>query len=330
MAKRKKSKSKKSSNILKHTVWILAFIAVILSSFIAGYYIGKNKAEQELTKKYELKDQKRLAMLKKVKEEQKENVSSRLKQEIIIENKRNLKNIGASHEYEGSTLPQLPKREDVINVTKPKLAIIIDDVSIKSQVKAIKDLNLPITMSFLPPSKFSPNSSKLAAKENFYMVHLPMEAKNFSKEEPFTLRASDSQEKITQRIANIKQLFPKVKYINNHAGSKFTSSETAVKRLVYALKEQNINFIDSRTIASTKVPIVMKKLGNKYMARDVFLDHEMDKGYIKEQIKKAIKIAKKHGTAIAIGHPHINTLLAISESKKLFKEVDLVMVNRLY
>ena len=56
----------------------------------------------------------------------------------------------------------------------------------------------------------------------------------------------------------------------------------------------------------------------------------MDKAYIKKQIKKAIKIAKKHGTAIAIGHPHVNTLLAISESKKLFKEVELVMINRLY
>ena len=162
------------------------------------------------------------------------------------------------------------------------------------------------------------------------MVHLPMEAMNFTKEEPFTLRVSDSQYMIQQRIAKIKRLFPRVKYINNHTGSKFTSNELAVNKLIYALKKQNINFIDSRTIGSTKVPKVMKNYGIRYVARDVFLDHESDKKYIKGQIKRAIKIAKTHGTAIAIGHPHANTLLALSESKTLFKDVDLVLVNKLY
>ena len=64
--------------------------------------------------------------------------------------------------------------------------------------------------------------------------------------------------------------------------------------------------------------------------RDSFLDHELDKDYVKGQIKKAIKVAKVHGSAIAIGHPHANTLLAISESKHLFSEVELVLVDKLY
>lgn len=45
----------------------------------------------------------------------------------------------------------------------------------------------------------------------------------------------------------------------------------------------------------------------------------MDKPYILSQIKKAIEIAKKHGSAIAIGHPHANTIAAISESKTFFR-----------
>ena len=52
--------------------------------------------------------------------------------------------------------------------------------------------------------------------------------------------------------------------------------------------------------------------------------------FIKKAIKKAIKIAKLHGTAIAIGHPRANTILALHESKKLFKDVELVYINRLY
>ena len=131
------------------------------------------------------------------------------------------------------------------------------------------------------------------------------------------------------RIRNIKNLFPKVRHINNHTGSKFTSDEVAMNRLIYALNSNNISFVDSRTTAETKAPKVLKNFGLSYVARDVFLDHHMDKKYIKEQIKKAVKVAKKHGTAIAIGHPHANTILALSESEKILKEVELVYINRL-
>jgi polysaccharide deacetylase 2 family uncharacterized protein YibQ len=236
----------------------------------------------------------------------------------------------ASHEVEDAILPMPQKRQIIKSSAKPKLAIIIDDISVKSHVSAVNSLNLPITMSFLPPSDLRPNSHILAQKEKFYMVHLPMEAKNFKREEPFTIKVDDSQEKISQRIAEIKKLFPNVKYINNHAGSKFTSNEGAVKRLIEALEQHHINFIDSRTIGESKVPGVMKSRNKIYMGRDIFLDHEVEKNYIKSQIKKAIEVAKLHGNAIAIGHPHANTMAAISESRSLFKDVELVLVDKLY
>jgi len=344
MPKRKKRASKKSSSLLTYIAIFLAFIAIVLSSLVAGYYLGYSDGEYDVEKKQRQKEKARLSMLQKLEDastkKSQKSVNNRLKEVLKEDVKKSIKkaqlkehvksNITASHEYDEATLPKAPKR-DVRRVSgKPKLAIIIDDVSVKSHINAIKSLNIPLTMSFLPPSKFRPNSAKLAAKEKFYMVHLPMEAMSFTKEEPFTLRVSDSQKKIQQRIAKIKKLFPRVRYINNHTGSKFTSNELAVNKLIYALEKENINFIDSRTIASTKVPKVMKNYGKRYIARDVFLDHHMDKKYVKAQIKKAIQIAKTHGTAIAIGHPHVNTILALNESKKLFKDVELVLINKLY
>jgi len=185
-------------------------------------------------------------------------------------------------------------------------------------------------MSFLPPRAARPDSAKLAAHEKFYMVHLPMEAMHFNAEEPHTLRVKDSQQKISAKIKEIKRLFPKVAYINNHTGSKFTSNEIAMNRLIYALNANGIHFIDSRTTAKTMAPRVLKNFGFKYVARDVFLDHHMDKPYILKQIKKAVAVAKAHGEAIAIGHPHKNTLRALAESKELFKDVDLVQINKVY
>lgn len=359
MQKRKKSSSKKQSKTLVYIAWILTFIAVALSSVVAGYYFGYDDAKKETLKKEQIKEEKRSSLLKKLEDsgakKEDSDVNNRLKEvlkkesktvaedkEIKDENQTKIEKEkvrekeavkeyeDASHEVEGAVLPAPPKREIVKISTKPKLAIIIDDVSVKSHISAVENLKLPITMSFLPPSELRPNSHVLASKEKFYMVHLPMEAKNFKREEPFTLRVEDSQEKILQRIIEIKKLFPRVKYINNHAGSKFTSDEGAVSRLIHVLNEQNISFIDSRTIGESKVPSVMKSYKKQYVGRDVFLDHQIDKDYIKSQIKKAIEVAKLHGSAIAIGHPHANTILAIDESKHLFKDVELVLVDKLY
>jgi len=333
MAKRKRKKS--SSNFLTYIAWGLAIIAISLSSLVGGYYLGYENAKKDISKKVKEDKKKRLSMLQKLEDasakKEKANVTARLKDVLKKESKKDTG--AAAHEYDDATLPEppAPPRRDFKQTTsKPKLAIIIDDVSVRSHVNAIKSLGIPLTMSFLPPSKLRPNSAKLAAKESFYMVHLPMEAQNFSAEEPMTLRTSDSDEKILSRIKEIKTIFPRVSYINNHTGSKFTSDEVSMNRLIYALKSENINFVDSRTTAETKAPKVMQNLGLNYIARDVFLDHAMDKESIKTQIKRAIKIAKLHGTAIAIGHPHANTLMALHESKKLFKDVELVYINRLY
>ena len=333
MAKRKKSKKKKTNTtILTYIAWTLALIALVITALLAGYYIGFSDGKTKTEKIRSKENATQRALLKKLENsliKMPLSVNTRLKSVLKKETKHY---ISASHEIDGNSLanvPKMAKRKRVITPHKARLAIIIDDVGTKRQVEAIKSLKLPLTMSFLPPSKGRPNTAKLAKLEKLYMVHLPMEAQNWSAEEPNTLRINDEQTKISARIKEIKELFPKVKYINNHTGSKFTSSEVAMNRLIFALTANNIHFIDSRTTAHTKAPKVLKNFGLKYMSRDVFLDHHMDKPYVLEQIKKAIKVAKSHGTAIAIGHPHKNTLQALYESKELLKDVELVYINRL-
>ena len=328
MTKRKKSTKKvdKSSKFLAYFAWFLAIVALMLISLTVGYYFGIQDAKQT----FYSSPQKKHSKQKEVQAKRDVPVKKRLKEVL---QKEQPKYISAAHEIEDEKLANPPKVQEKKRVpykSKPKLAIIIDDVQTARDVKAIKALNIPLTMSFLPPRAARPNSAKLAAHEKFYMVHLPMEAMHFSAEEPETLRVGDSEQKIMQKISQIKKEFPRVHYINNHTGSKFTASEKAVNRLIYALNKNNIRFIDSRTTAKTKVPEVEKAYGIKYVARDVFLDHHMDKAYVKKQIKVAIKVAKTRGHAIAIGHPHKETLEAIKESKALFKDVELVQIYKVY
>jgi polysaccharide deacetylase 2 family uncharacterized protein YibQ len=318
MTKRKRSKKTRFSfdlnAFLNRFYWVLAIVSVIAAALVVGYYAGYNDA----------RDENRKAIYKE------REVSAKLMERI---KKMTLKT--STHEYSDQPEslvhpPKGPKREPKLLVKKPKLAIIIDDVSFAHDVRNIKALGLNLTMAFLPPNRIHPDSAKLAAKESYYMVHLPMEAQNFGRPEPITLLVDDPEEKIMERIEQIKELFPKVRYINNHTGSKFTSDEKAMNRLVYALKRKKIGFIDSRTTSKTKVPQVMKNFGLPYIGRDVFLDHDPDVNSVKRQIKRAVKIAKSHGLSVAIGHPHKKTLQALKESKKLLQSVELVRIDELY
>ncbi|EAI9164704.1 divergent polysaccharide deacetylase family protein [Campylobacter jejuni] len=213
---------------------------------------------------------------------------------------------------------------------KPKLAIIIDDMANASQVRGLKALNLKLNPSFFPPDKNHSETPKLALKFDFYMVHLPLAAINYNKPELDTLNPNDSKERIFKKIKQIKKDFKDLRYINNHTGSLFTSNEEAMRKLYEALKNQNIFFVDSKTIGNSKANKIAKELSMPYIQRDVFLDNEDDVNYVKKQLESAVKLAQKKGFVIAIGHPRKNTFKALEQSKDLLKGVDLVYLSEIY
>lgn len=230
----------------------------------------------------------------------------------------------------------LSKEENLIKDTnsskikQARLAIIIDDMANISQVKALQALNLKVNPSFFPSDKNHIDTPKLALKFDFYMVHLPLAAINYAKPELDTLNPNDTQERIFKKIKQIKKDFKDLKFINNHTGSLFTSNEEAMKKLYKAFEKEGLIFVDSKTIASSKAPKIAKALGQIYIQRDVFLDNQDDVAYIKKQLMDAVKLAKKKGFAIAIGHPRKNTFKALEQSKDLLESVELVYLSEIY
>lgn len=336
MTKKIRKKPKASSWAIKVLLFSLAVLCLGLVG-IVSYKKGYSDAEVSIKSEYQKSQEQQKKLLAKISNvvAPKNDLVGRLQD--VLSKEQKTKEIDTKHEFDTNKRlgrpPHGPKRVEKKKpiysaFKKPKLAIIMDDVSFAHDVKSIKALKIPITMSFLPPSPAHPDSAKLASRESLYMVHLPLEAMTFSAEEPITLRISDDKDTIVNRVKQVKSLFPRTYFVNNHTGSKFTSDKRAVKDLIIALNKEGIGFLDSRTTAQTKVPEVMASLGKPYIARDLFLDHEADVSYIEGQIKKAINKAKKHGSAIAIGHPRKETLQALKNSKKLLKSVELVLVNK--
>ena len=214
---------------------------------------------------------------------------------------------------------------------KPRLVIIIDDVAYKHQADAIKSVNLKLTPSFFPATSAHPETPVLARRFSFYMIHLPMQALGgFKGAEIGTLTVNDDYEKIAKKLQSIKRDFPDLKYINNHTGSRFTSDAAAMDRMMRAVRDENLIFVDSKTTSPTKVYGAAKKYSMPYIARDVFLDHDGSKAAVRKQLKYAVELAKKRSYAIAIGHPHKNTIEVLQESTKLLQEVEVVYLKDLF
>ncbi|PLY06513.1 MAG: hypothetical protein C0625_09150 [Arcobacter sp.] len=202
----------------------------------------------------------------------------------LIEEKKSVK-IEKKIEVKDKPLPTITNR--------PKLAIVIDDVTTQYQLNQIKKIPYVVTPSFMPPVPNHPHSAKIAKNLPFYMIHFPLEASTFKSEENNTLHINDSYERIEKRVAQIRKWYPNAKYTNNHTGSKFTEHEKSMDKLFRALIKYDFIFVDSRTSGKTVGKQMAKKYKMPYIVRNVFLDNEQDFAYIQNQLKKAIRIAKK-------------------------------------
>ena len=90
------------------------------------------------------------------------------------------------------------------------------------------------------------------------------------------------------------------------------------------MREHGFVFLDSKTINRSKVKEIAHAYGDIYVVRDIFIDNEHNVPYIQNQLRKAVKMAKKKGYAIAIGHPHTITMQALATAKEIFKDVEIV------
>ena len=211
---------------------------------------------------------------------------------------------------------------------RAKLVLIIDDVATFEHASMIKSLGLKITPSIFPATKTHPDTPNIARSFEFYMIHLPMQAKHFDSPEIGTLTINESFESMHEKIKKIRKDFPRAKYTNNHTGSRFTSDYDAMDKAYRALIEQGFIFVDSKTIAQTAVARAAKKYNQPYISRDIFLDDDPSASAVRRELVAAVNLAKKRGYAIAIGHPKKNTIAVIKASKNnILKDVEVVYLK---
>jgi hypothetical protein len=322
----KKKSSKKKTPKLKYIIYFLLLVIFSLLAFITGILYTQKTYEKELHKsKNSIK-----ILQQKIKELKKQPVpvpaqeKAKTTSSEIIDYKK-AHNTAFIIPPKTNTKP----KTRTSSKKKPKLVIIIDDVSFNIDIKRIKAIPYHITPSFFPPTKRHPNTAFYATEFSHYMIHLPLEAAHFNKPEPDTLNVNDPYYTVLNRIIQVKKLFPKAHFLNNHTGSTYTADTNAMKKLFEALKAENMGFVDSKTTPNSKAAQADKSFHIPLYARNIFLDNIEKTAYIRNQLKKAVLIAKKRGYAIAIGHPHAVTLETLKNAKDILKDVKVVYIDEL-
>ncbi|NDJ55535.1 divergent polysaccharide deacetylase family protein [Enterobacteriaceae bacterium 4M9] len=196
-----------------------------------------------------------------------------------------------------------------------KLALVIDDFGYRPQQEnQVIALPAPVSVAVLPNA---PHAKEMAIKAHNagheVLIHLPMAPLSKQPLEKDTLRPDMSSTEIERIIRDAVNKVPYAVGLNNHMGSAMTSSLFGMQKVMQALESYNLYFLDSMTIGNSQAMRAASGTGVKVIKRKVFLDDNQNEAAIRQQFTRAVELARRHGSAIAIGHPHPSTVRVLQQ-----------------
>jgi len=218
--------------------------------------------------------------------------------------------------------------------SRPKISIIIDDLGNNIDLDlSVIELSLPLSLAILPSAPFTDAVVREATRKGReILLHQPMEPKDYPCVKPGSgaLLLSMNEREIRETLEkNLKQVSG-AKGLNNHMGSSFTLDRKKMSLVLQELRKRRLFYVDSRTTKGTVAFEQAKRMGVPAAERTLFLDNNDDPEAIYRQIKDLLRVAKRSGAAIGIGHPYSQTIEMLRKhQERLKREVEFVPVSEL-
>ena len=196
---------------------------------------------------------------------------------------------------------------------RPAIALVIDDLGFNRRAAAaINRLSGPLTLAFLPYApKLDEQTRAARAAGHELLVHVPMEPGGREWPGPDALTSELAPAELITRLRSQLRSFRGFVGINNHMGSLLTTDPERMAILMAELRRLGLLFLDSRTSPQSVAARAAAHLGVPHAERDVFIDNDLGHASVLRQLERAERIARFHGHAVAIGHPHDVTLEAL-------------------
>lgn len=202
------------------------------------------------------------------------------------------------------------------------ISIIIDDMG-KQLVSGRRVLALPgpVACAFLPRAPYTSNlATEAFASGKEVMLHLPMDAVSGRRLDAGAVTLEMTQQQFIRTVQENLAAVPHVQGINNHMGSLLTRHPGSMLWLMQAMQQKPLFFVDSRTTVSTVARQIAAENGIPNTERNVFLDHSLDARALAHEFKRLLQLARKQGSAVAIGHPHPQTLALLEQQLPLLEQ----------
>jgi hypothetical protein len=230
-------------------------------------------------------------------------------------------------------------RADTI-IPLPAISIIIDDIGYRHRddLRAMA-LPGPIAYAIMPHSPHGLKMSRLASNNGkVVLLHLPMQAIAAEKNKflgPGALRLDMARQQFINTLEINLRSLPDAIGVNNHMGSLLSRHPGHMQWLMQSLSNNNKFYLDSLTSGQSVARMAARAEQVPYLERDVFLDNQRNEEYIQSQFNELIRLAKLNGKAIAIGHPHPETIQVLSRNLvqleklgvRLIGLVEMAMIN---
>ncbi len=216
----------------------------------------------------------------------------------------------------GVAIAAPPSAEPPTAHSRPQVAVVIDDFGLNYKKTPPDEewLALPGTMTFavMPESprtkKVSPLISATANKE--LIIHYPFDPFQSLKLAKDAVDPEDAIKTLKLLEKSMKQI-PSAKGLNNHRSYKATRNRPMMHAFMAQLKPTGLYFLDSKVSEKSVAYAEAKLAGIPAATNDIFLDTAElhTQAFCAKGLRQAVARARKHGSAIVIGHHYFRTTL---------------------
>jgi polysaccharide deacetylase 2 family uncharacterized protein YibQ len=214
--------------------------------------------------------------------------------------------------------------------SRPRIAIIIDDLGY-ARTAGERSIRLPgpVACAVLPGTPHGARLARLAhAAGKEVMLHLPMQSLDDVEPAPGMFQLDTTRRQLASRVAADLAAIPHVSGINNHRGSLLTRHPGHMGWLMEEIAaREGLFFIDSYTTAASVALGIARESGIPAARRDVFLDPDPHPATVRREFDRLLALARRHGNALAIGHPYPATLALLEKELPRLAELGFELVS---
>lgn len=213
----------------------------------------------------------------------------------------------------------------------PVIAVVIDDLGNNlAEGKRAAALPGPVACAILPHTQHARQIADLAyANKKEVLLHLPLQSEDDAlPQSPGTVTLDMNRDEIQDTVKGDIDSIPHLVGVNNHEGSLITRHPGDMAWIMQAIHRAGpLFYLDSYTDVDSVAYQVAREQGVSAARRNVFLDDIGTTEAIEAQWQRLLKLAKKYGFAVAIGHPRTATLEVLEEELPKLGDEKIALVS---